>query len=214
METIDENAYMFLKIDEIKYKFTPQLFGAFLTAILKFSPCINQVKYNGKYYDINNHSDNKLIKLSNKKSIDIEYYFDDSIEIDEEYIKECIIEEYYENADDNTKDMVFSKLIELFDKININSTIEFIGYDEIVLKNKRGINHDTRGTRDNIKLPYHESYVINNPMTLEELFVGYHKIKSHKFDYWYELFINIEIKFNKINDVDTLAIYCDFDHGS
>jgi hypothetical protein len=45
------------------------------------------------------------------------------------------------------------------------------------------------------------------------ILTGFHKMKSHKFDYWYELFCACNLKL-RINEFDTLIIECDFDHSS
>ena len=42
------------------------------------------------------------------------------------------------------------------------------------------------------------------------ILTGFHKMKSHKFDYWYELFCDTNVKV-KDNEV---IVNLNFDHGS
>lgn len=82
----------------------------------------------------------------------------------------------------------------------------------IILKNKRGINKDHRGSDHvPIKLPFYSKIELGKTVTLKNLIDACYKIKSHKFDYWYELYCGV----SSITKVENkLNVYVDFDHGS
>lgn len=65
---------------------------------------------------------------------------------------------------------------------------------QIQLINNNGINKDSSGIRDlDWKLHFWDEYMINNDdnIRFHDLIIAVHKIKSHKFDNWYELYTNI-----------------------
>jgi hypothetical protein len=81
---------------------------------------------------------------------------------------------------------------------------------KITLMNCSGINDDHRGSdHTKIILPFQEQYVLKNN-SLKELIKGLYKIKSHKFDKWYELFSTAKVEFYSRE----IFIKLDFDHGS
>jgi hypothetical protein len=214
LSTDTNTSYCTLSINGKQQKMTTNLAQTFFHAIMKFSPQISNIKYNNVEYDIDNHSDRSLLTISQEDALDIEYYFDESLEIDNEYLDDCIIDEYYGERSDKFKKSVYDIIMNMLNNLDLNTSFDIGSCDQIMFKNIRGINYDKRGTRDNILLPYHEKYTIDCPFTLDEFLTGYHKIKSHKFDYWYELYGKCKLKFEKINDLETLVIECDFDHGS
>lgn len=95
---------------------------------------------------------------------------------------------------------------------DVGCKIILCGYDSIVFKNLSGINSDHRGeTKCFIELPLHDEYKIDLPCDLETFAEAIHKIKSHKWDYWYELF-GACVKFEEIDNI--LYVDLTFDHGS
>ena len=213
--TNTEPTHYVITIDNSKSKkMTNKMVKTLFHTMMNFSPSISQIKYHDIQYNIDNHNDLSLLYLSSDDALDIEYHFNNSLDVEEGYLNDCIIEKYHSDQSDITKKDVFKILLKTLNKLNSGAFFDIDLCDQIMFKNIRGVNYDKRGTRDNILLPYHEKYTIDCPFTLNDFLTGYHKIKSHKFDYWYELFCNCNFKFDKINDLNTLIIECDFDHGS
>lgn len=83
---------------------------------------------------------------------------------------------------------------------------------KVVLYNSSGFNDDVRGSDlTDIKLDYCAIYVLPNN-TYKSLCDGLYRIKSHKFDKWYELYIRARIKID--DTANTINISVAFDHGS
>jgi hypothetical protein len=114
----------------------------------------------------------------------------------------------------------YAKLNEIFkdirtvfkkDKSASINDIKLVGFDTIELKNTRGENDDHRGsTHCNLRVDYEDSYKLTK-LNLTQLIVGLYRIKSHKFDKWYELFSDARIS---VKNGSNLVISCGFDHGS
>jgi hypothetical protein len=81
----------------------------------------------------------------------------------------------------------------------------------ITLINRDGFNKDHRGSDHTaIALDFHESYDLEEN-NLESLVDALYRIKSHKFDKWYELYTGV----SEINiQHNTVEIVVTFDHGS
>ena len=104
------------------------------------------------------------------------------------------------------------ELMEKIVKYEFDDTI-LEGYEYIILRNDRGINHDHRGSDHCwIDLDFYERYEMKGPITLLDFAKGLYRIKSHKFDNWYEMFCGIETHAYKSGKF--LEITVDFDHGS
>lgn len=81
----------------------------------------------------------------------------------------------------------------------------------ISIVNLDGFNYDHRGSNHTaIRLDYHDYYELNNN-NLESLIEALYRIKSHKFDKWYELYTGIS---RIVRQDDALEISVCFDHGS
>lgn len=124
---------------------------------------------------------------------------------------EYVIEYDYNKLDDEPEEPYkIPKLIKKIGKCKIHN-ISISGYDAIIIKNIAGVNGDHRGS-DHCKvyLRYHSSVELKCPVKMTDFIESLYKIKSHKFDEWYEMYLrsNITIKKNK------LIISIDFDHGS
>jgi len=62
-----------------------------------------------------------------------------------------------------------------------------------------------------IKLPFDHHVKLGQTFTFKDLINSMYQIKSHKFDYWYELFCGV----NQVNTSSTtIKININFDHGS
>lgn len=93
--------------------------------------------------------------------------------------------------------------------------ITFDFFDKITIFNCAGINQDERGVRilDTV-LHFWPKYEIINKngaeISLKDIAIGLYKVKSHKFENWYELYVGHEITFKNNKAIITI----DFDHGS
>ncbi len=76
-----------------------------------------------------------------------------------------------------------------------------------------GFNDDGRGADwTSIELDYHEHFTIKKELiTVGDVADAYYRIKSHKFDAYYELFIGVK-RVTLENGI--LEAWLDFDHGS
>jgi hypothetical protein len=80
----------------------------------------------------------------------------------------------------------------------------------VELINTCGINEDHRGSNHtDIQLDFNPNWVLRGS-TLRDLVEGMYRVKSHKFDYNYELFCGSQI--TKVKN--GIRIEFDFDHGS
>jgi len=182
---------------------------------------------NGKhYYNRTNQWDKPNENKENDNKRD-----DDDTECDG-YISDCELE--YEDEPDNIEEYKitlndieefdFNYLEEWEDEEIVKTTIKKILSNtnndklfnvsnnvKIYLKNDRGINDDHRGSNHTkIRLDFNSIFQLKSN-TLSGLLEGIYRVKSHKFDTWYELFCGVkEINISSKKIVITL----DFDHGS
>ncbi|AGC02436.1 hypothetical protein H012_gp012 [Acanthamoeba polyphaga moumouvirus] len=92
-----------------------------------------------------------------------------------------------------------------------------------LIKNK-GVNKDRRGVRDlDWKLHFWQEYIISSKRSLKlhDLIIAAYKIKSHKFEKWYEMFCRVSyddfIIFHNSDDKKKwkeITAVLEFDHGS
>ena len=89
--------------------------------------------------------------------------------------------------------------------------ILLVGYKKLIIRNPHGINYDHRGsTHCNIYLKMHDEITTKKVISLYRLCNYFYKIKSHKWDKWYELYCRVKTSnVNGVITVDTI-----FDHGS
>jgi hypothetical protein len=82
----------------------------------------------------------------------------------------------------------------------------------VLLVNVSGVNPDHRGadTEEGASLPFHEKFSMPKHFTLGQLADAFYRIKSHKFDSWYELFTHVNVLCSR----DRIQINVSFDHGS
>lgn len=85
------------------------------------------------------------------------------------------------------------------------------GLDFISVDNHRGVNPDHRGSDHcKIYLECYDTFRMGCPIDLLTFANNLYRIKSHKWDKWYELFCGVVL----INNKDSLRIIMEFDHGS
>jgi hypothetical protein len=83
---------------------------------------------------------------------------------------------------------------------------------QIVLHNSSGENSDDRGSNDaDIILDFNREWKLPVNCTLADFIDGCFRVKSHKFDFWYELFVKVH---NIEQSPEQITLYLDFDHGS
>jgi hypothetical protein len=89
----------------------------------------------------------------------------------------------------------------------------FHQFNRVTVRNTSGFNDDHRGSDHcAIKLDFWDSYEINGPViTVYDLLVALYKVKSHKWDIWYEMFSNVD---SHSLENGHLTIEVSFDHGS
>jgi hypothetical protein len=87
-------------------------------------------------------------------------------------------------------------------------------FKEITVINVSGVNVDHRGSdHTEILLPAEYSWTIKKPcITVQDLAEAFFRVKSHKFDSWYELYMQDYLQV-KLED-GVLTLTARFDHGS
>ncbi len=86
-----------------------------------------------------------------------------------------------------------------------------IPYRCIIINNNRGINHDRRGANAcGLKLPFYSRVSISDGTSVSRMIGELWRLKSHKFENWYEYVIGVEDE--KV--VDDVVMYDLCDHGS
>jgi hypothetical protein len=102
---------------------------------------------------------------------------------------------------------IWSKVIETGNMTNITFTF----FKNVSLNNNIGFNYDHRGSNHTgIELDFHACYNLSNQFTLLELVDACYRIKSHKFDTCYEMYIDSEVTIEN----KSIVINFEFDHGS
>lgn len=92
---------------------------------------------------------------------------------------------------------------------NLNNLVFPENYT-VTLVNNCGINFDERGSnKTEIELDFNDTWKLKTN-SVADLVEGLYRIKSHKFDYWYELFCDITMKITG-NEIFLNFV---FDHGS
>jgi hypothetical protein len=137
--------------------------------------------------------------ISNKNKNNVKYFYIRDINYD------C------DNDNDNELYQEVKNIMDYLEE-NDDDNIVFNSNYEIVLINPYGINDDHRGSDHTpIVLPFHQNVILGKTFTLDDLINACYKIKSHKFDYWYELYCGVDKVYTKD---DNLFISVAFDHGS
>jgi len=119
---------------------------------------------------------------------------------------ELDLEPFYTDDDEE-------EIVRLFPE---NITLDTLVYlpQSICLSKGRGINYDHRGTEDSDLefRDFHEKWKIEKGYrTIEDIANGLYKIKSHKYENWYEWIQTID-KYEQTPDCINISFYSD--HGS
>lgn len=114
------------------------------------------------------------------------------------------------DLDDESKKIILD--IYANNKIDMGK-IKFISGSDVVIKNNSGFNNDHRGLNHTlIELPFLTKINLGKKFTLKDLIISNSNLKSHKFDYWYELYTGCNVKKNEKSN--TVSIELKYDHGS
>lgn len=159
------------------------------------------------YYDDECECKSKL----NRRKVnfnEIKYVFEGKFKFDAKRFNED-----YDDENNILKSNI-KKILLLIEKTNKKipiSNIKFVLDKCVNLQNVNGFNKDHRGLDHMIiELPFVSNIKLGKEFTLEEMITTIYNLKSHKFDYWYELFCDTKIKI----DNDKIDVCLSFDHGS
>lgn len=124
------------------------------------------------------------------------------------------IDFFFLHYDDDTKTKI-KTFLSLITKKDITKVECFDPKKTVILHNLVGINRDRRGTiKLDKKFRFHKEWRLRDN-TLLSLLEGLFQIKSHKFDNWYELFVDCADYLEEFESgKEYLHIFLDFDHGS
>lgn len=157
-----------------------------------------------------NISDNKYI-----------YRFVMNLTFNKYYWNEQFNELKESNTDpDKNFDYCFDLTNEIHEYLKENTAKDLIisGVIGLKLVNTSGINTDSRGIREvDWKLSFWEKYKIykETDVTLHDLIIAAYKIRSHKFEDWYEMFCELgNIKIKETDNGKMITMFAKFDHGS
>lgn len=108
------------------------------------------------------------------------------------------------------KDYVIREFIKIL--TNAENLLDLkICHEDVILTNRSGENNDHRGSDHCLlKLPFSPEVHLKAP-TLRQFIDALYLIKSHKFDKWYELFIDSDWD---MGETDKIVVSIKFDHGS
>lgn len=149
-------------------------------------------------------------KLNRRKvnSNKIKYVFEGKFKFDAKRFNED-----YDDENNILKSNI-KKILSLIEKTNKKipiSNIKFVLDKCVNLQNVNGFNEDHRGLDHMIiELPFETEIKLRKEFTLEEMITATYNLKSHKFDYWYELFCDTKITIGG----DKIDVCLSFDHGS
>ncbi len=125
-------------------------------------------------------------------------------------LEESMDDEQHEDHWDENE--IFVRLIP--DNISLDSDIYLP--NNICLINTLGIYEDNRGTLDNVLEfgDFHAEWRLNRGLyKVYDIANAFYKIKSHKFDKWYEM-VNNMVLYRYDEEKDCIEIEFDIDHGS
>lgn len=172
------------------------------------------IKFAHKKYVCKGYDDCECETKLNRRKVkddEIKYVFEGKFNFDNNIIKDLNIEINDEEANIKSSIKEILSLIEETNKKNPISNMKFVLDKILNLENNNGFNENHRGLDHMvIELPFKTYIQLPNEFTLEDLITNLYNLKSHKFDFWYELFCdtNIKVKNNQIN------VSLNFDHGS
>lgn len=119
-----------------------------------------------------------------------------------EYVFEQMINDIHDDAD----------CLEFFNRDDNNlDEIIVVGHRYISFENMSGINDDHRGsTHCKLTLDYEDTIEFERYITLKDVCDTFYRLKSHKFDNWYEMYCRTK----KMREEQNYYFELTFDHGS
>lgn len=200
--------------DKIKYEFDTLIKFVYENFVLDHEKMenINKNLLNGAEYDHEDDDYNKRKK--------IHYFYPGNNELEYHYCDQKNIQDDFLHGDEKyiaSRTKLLKELKEYFSDPNNNYANLKLAYASITLCNLCGINSDYRGVR---KLDWCMLYTSEMTITSKlnssyimfpQIIKALYDIKSHKFEYWYELYIKCKIKNISPN---AIGVYCIYDHGS
>lgn len=192
---------------------------------IAYHTSFHHIVYNGlPYYEKTNTHQFTDIKIRPKYDIDsvCDYYDNDREDIDDCGVsiypsskdKIKYILKYHRKWDSYLEYNMPPDNIELTKQIIKTNfkKILLIGYKSLVLNNKKGINYDHRGSNHcNVYLEFYPTVFTDKIISLNILAKYFYKLKSHKWDKWYEMFCDTDIKVDKERNI---IVDFRYDHGS
>lgn len=184
--------------------------------------------YSGRF-ELNIIEDYKKFLLNNNKGMNTffsDYFNSGNFNLDDLYSKDDLYLFGYDVSHhdikltdkfDKTKDLNDKSkkiILDIYANNNIEtSKVKFISGSDIVIKNKCGFNYDHRGLNHTlIELPFLSKINLGKNFSLKDLIIANSNLKSHKFDYWYELYTGCDVKKNEKKN--SIVIELKYDHGS
>jgi hypothetical protein len=132
----------------------------------------------------------------------------ENIEIDMSTLKYFYTKHFDEDDEDISNELVKN----IHDFLQSKNNFTFKSSTEIILKNINGFNDDHRGSDHVIfNLPFEPTINLGSKFKFLDLVDACYRIKSHKFDNWYELYCGIK-EITKQNNTSIIKV--NFDHGS
>lgn len=170
--------------------------------IAQSSSLLHVEYHNKKYYEIQCNKDVDEVnecsfkcKYIPKNNNNVKYIVD----VDFDHVDDS------EEEDDDRANLI--KKMKEYGKDNI----VLRGFDNLYIVCVSGFNIDHRGsTHCAVNLIQHDSLTYSKRITIMDATIAYYKVKSHKWDEWYELFCDAKIS-RRGKD---LTISLEFDHGS
>ena len=183
--------------------------------------------YTGKF-ELNIMEDYKKFLLNNNKLMNMyfhDYFHSGNFNLDDLYNKDDL---YLFGSTRGSKPTLTNKydktiglcaeskkiILDIYNDNSIDkSNIKFISNIDIIITNVNGFNYDYRGLSHTlIELPFLTDIDLGKEFTLEDLIITITNLKSHKFDYWYELYTDCSCEYE--NEINSIIINLEFDHGS
>lgn len=196
-----------LNIDELKMFFDMLIKFCYTTTDIKY------VLYKSSFFTKKDKNKKETPKYIPKNQNDVNYEFVYNKNIKLSDFKDCFAS-FGNDKNKKTEFNIFKNLLKTF-KYDINNV--FIkSKRDITLFNISGINKDKRGSdlyKCDVLLPFYDTLTIvpkNNLISINELYTSFYKIKSNKFDKWYELYGCI----SQMIVQSYIYLEIEYDHGS
>jgi hypothetical protein len=178
----------------------------FLSVLIEFcykTMSIAGYQIDNKTYEIVNHRQSSFAShLINSHQLPISYYlsYDPKlIDIDE--------------AEHPTNIEIINHFRLVFQPQSDISKFTIISQEKEYLHNTRGFNIDDRGSDDSTHpMDFHLDWELGKTFTVLQFAEGLFRLRSHKWDGWYELYCRYKYKYCSLKSRNVMNL--DFDHGS